>query len=125
MPAKVPSKETSSFFIVPLVITSYPWEMGYLHPSLGSKFPHEGLNKSSPHEHLSTGKGIAKTNKYSLQGSISHNVMPSKPYLIIKPLEHVHQTPLFKLNKFSKNLYNFSNLGVGGVSRHPIGPFGP
>jgi hypothetical protein len=51
--------------------------------------------------------------------------MPSKPRLIIKPPEHVHQTPLFKLNKCSKTLYNLSNLGVGGVSRHPIGSINP
>jgi hypothetical protein len=31
--------------------------MEYLHPSLGSKAPHEGPNKSSPHEHMSTGQG--------------------------------------------------------------------
>jgi hypothetical protein len=31
-------------------------------------------------------------------------IMPSKINIIIEPLKHVHQTPLFKLNKFSKPL---------------------
>jgi hypothetical protein len=51
--------------------------------------------------------------------------MPSKLHLIIEPPKHVHQTPLFKLNKCSNTLYNLSNLGVGGVSRHPIRSINP
>jgi hypothetical protein len=43
----------------------------------------------------------------------------------MEPPKHVHQTPLFKLNKFSKTLYNLSNLGMGGVLRHPIGLVNP
>jgi hypothetical protein len=43
----------------------------------------------------------------------------------MEPPKHVHQTTLFKLNECSKTLYNLSNLGVGGVSRHPIGSVNP
>jgi len=39
---------------------------------IGLQSPHEGSNKSSPHEYLFTEQGPAKTNKYTLQGSISH-----------------------------------------------------
>jgi hypothetical protein len=31
-------------------------------------------------------------------------IMPINPYLTIKPVEYVHQTPLSKTNKFSKTL---------------------
>jgi hypothetical protein len=51
--------------------------------------------------------------------------MSGKPHSIIEPSKHVHQTPLFKLNKVSKTLYNLLNLGVGGVSRHPIRSISP
>jgi hypothetical protein len=34
------------------------------------------------HDQAFTCQGPAKTNKYALQGSTSHNIMPSKPYLI-------------------------------------------
>jgi hypothetical protein len=51
--------------------------------------------------------------------------MPSKPHIIMEAPKHVHQTPSFKLNKCSKTLYNLSNLGVGGVSRHLMGSVDP
>jgi hypothetical protein len=65
------------------------------------------------HDQAFTCQGPAKTNKYALQGSTSHNIMPSKPYLIKEPPKHVHQIPPFQNKQMLKDLIQFSKFRYG------------
>jgi hypothetical protein len=65
------------------------------------------------HDQAFTCQGPAKTNKYALQGSTSHNIMPSKPYLIKEPPKHVHQIPPFQNKQMLKDLIQFAKFRYG------------
>jgi hypothetical protein len=65
------------------------------------------------HDQTFTCQGPTKTNKYTLQGSTSHNIMPSKPYLIKEPPKHVHQIPPFQNKQMLKDLIQFAKFRYG------------
>jgi hypothetical protein len=67
------------------------------------------------HENISTYQGSTKTNRFALQGSTSHNIMPSKPYLIKEPPEHVHQIPPFQNKQMLKDLIQLAKFKYGRV----------
>jgi hypothetical protein len=69
--AKVPPKATPSILKVQCPSSHVPQTWG-LASIIGLQSPHGGRTKSSPHEYLFTGKGPAKTNRCTLQGSTSH-----------------------------------------------------
>jgi hypothetical protein len=65
------------------------------------------------HDQVVTYQRPAKTSKYALQGSKSHNIMPSKPYIINELPKHVHQIPPFQNKHMLKDLIQFGKFRYG------------
>jgi len=65
------------------------------------------------HDQAFTYQRPTNKNKYAFQGSTSHNIMPSKPYIIKEPPEHVHQIPPFQNKHMLKDLIQFTKFRYG------------
>jgi hypothetical protein len=65
------------------------------------------------HDQVVTCQRPAKTSKYALKRFTSHNIMPSKPYLIKGPPKHVHQIPPFQNKPMLKDLIQFAKFRYG------------
>jgi hypothetical protein len=86
---------------------------GAHHPTYGLHAQMKVQGTLCLHVQTFTCQGPAKTNKYALQGSTSHNIMLSKPYLIKEPPKHVHQIPPFQNKQMLKDLIQFAKFRYG------------
>jgi hypothetical protein len=108
---QVPPKET---FLFPCVQGE-----GAHHPTCGLHAPMKVQVTLCLHDqdfHLSR---PCKDKQLSLQGSTSHNIMPSKPYLIKEPPKHVHQIPPFQNKQMLKDLIQLAKFKYGRVVMVP------
>jgi hypothetical protein len=89
--------------------------MGQQHPSDGILCPYEDPKWLSISMNDVIDIVLQRQTKYTLQGSTSHRIMPSKSYLIQEPPKQVTLDPPFHISHMLKDFIQFSKFKYGRV----------
>jgi hypothetical protein len=89
--------------------------MGQQHPSDGILCPYEDPKWLSISMNDVIDIVLQRQTKYTLQGSTSHRIMPSKSYLIQEPPKQVTLDPPFHISHMLKDFIQFAKFKYGRV----------